>query len=162
MTIEYITLDLTEVNHGIVAHGCNCQGKMGAGIAKDIRARWPAAYYEYLDLVSSVGPKNRASLLGKSQIVEVERTEISVVYVANWFTQEYYGREPGRRYADPAAIRHAMANCLMICMRYDLPLYMPKIGCSLGGLNWENDVLPIVTEMDDKIGDTITIYVCSK
>lgn len=160
MTIEYITLDLTKVNHGIVAHGCNCQGKMGAGVALAIRKKWPAAYYEYVDLVSSVGPKNRASLLGKSQVVEVERTEISVVYVANLFTQEYYGREPGRRYADPKAIRHALANCLIVCSNYDLPLYMSRIGCSLGGLDWDTDVLPIVTELNAKLGDSIPIFVC--
>src|SRR6185437_4157628 len=29
------------------AHGCNCQGSMGAGVAKTIRALYPAMYEEY-------------------------------------------------------------------------------------------------------------------
>lgn len=161
MAIEYITKDLTTVTHGVVAHGCNCQGKMGAGIAKDIRHRWPAAYYEYIDLINTVHPLQRDTLLGKSQMVKVEESPISTVYVANWFTQLHYGRE-NKRYADPDAIRHAMANCLTMCASKELPLYMPKVGCSLGGLDWDIDVHPLIQHLSDKVGDLVTIYVCTK
>lgn len=162
MTIEYIKKDLTTVNHGVVAHGCNCQGKMGAGVAKDIRNKWPAAYYEYVDLVGSMRNNQRGQLLGRCQLVEVEQTEISRVYVANCFTQEYYGREVGRRYADPNAIRHALANALTLCSARELPLYMSRIGCSLGGLDWMDDVFPIVTELDIKLKQRVPIWVCDK
>ena len=30
---------------GIIMHGCNAQGVMGSGLAKDIRERWPAVGY---------------------------------------------------------------------------------------------------------------------
>ena len=159
MTIEYITKDLTTVNHGIVAHGCNCQGKMGAGVALAIRKKWPVVYFEYVDMVASVG-RNRASLLGRCQIIETEHAEFSRVYVANCFTQEYYGREAGKRYADPAAISQSLNYVLRVCKNNDLPLYMSKIGCSLGGLHWDSDVAPMLMNFDSAFNNELSIFVC--
>ena len=31
----------------VICHQVNCQGVMGAGIAKQIRARWPEVYEDY-------------------------------------------------------------------------------------------------------------------
>src|SRR3954454_22325644 len=44
MPIEFVSGDLFDNAHGVraFAHGCNCQGSMGAGIAKTFRARYPA------------------------------------------------------------------------------------------------------------------------
>ena len=37
-----IKKDLTTVTDGIVAHGCNCAGGFGSGIAGAIKNKWPA------------------------------------------------------------------------------------------------------------------------
>src|SRR5579884_1515944 len=49
MPICFVSGDLFDNEHGAraIAHGCNCQGSMGAGVAKTIRARYPAMYEEY-------------------------------------------------------------------------------------------------------------------
>ncbi len=49
MPIEYVSGDLFANAHGAeaFAHGCNCQGSMGAGIAKGFRERYPHMYEEY-------------------------------------------------------------------------------------------------------------------
>jgi O-acetyl-ADP-ribose deacetylase (regulator of RNase III) len=49
MPILFVSGDLFDNAYGVraIAHGCNCQGSMGAGIAKAIRARYPAMYEEY-------------------------------------------------------------------------------------------------------------------
>ena len=39
--------DLLKVKKGIVCHQVNCIGVMGAGIAQDIRTKWPAVYRNY-------------------------------------------------------------------------------------------------------------------
>ena len=42
MTIEFISGDLLNpIKEDAIAHGCNCLGTMGAGIAKEIKNRWP-------------------------------------------------------------------------------------------------------------------------
>ena len=155
--IEYLTNDLLTVNHGVIAHGCNCQGKMGAGIAKAIRKKWPSVYYAYVDKCFST--TNRRSMLGDAQLVPVSHTPFGQLFVANLFTQERYGREP-IRYADPNAIKTALRKVVMSCANRDLPLYMSKIVCSLGGLSWVDDVEPIVRELNDELN--IPIYVCTK
>lgn len=153
--IEYLKKDLTTVNHGVIAHGCNCRGKQGAGIALAIRKRWPYEYDRYLLVCKKIPAED---LLGEVQFVDVESTEITKVYVANMFTQLNYGRD-NKRYADPEAIENALYKTLTFCKERQLPLYMSKIGCSLGGLNWEREVLPIVEELDKRF--EIPIFVCS-
>lgn len=155
--IEYLTKDLLTVNHGIIAHGCNCQGKMGAGIAKEVRSKWPPVYYMYVDKCYST--TNKRGLLGEAQVIPVSQTPWGQLFVANLFTQERYGREP-IRYADPDAIKTALRKVAKFCVDRDLPLYMSKIGCSLGGLSWVDDVEPIVQELSDELN--IPIYVCTK
>ena len=49
MPICYVAGDLFANEHQAqaLAHGCNCQGVMGAGIALGFRERYPAMYSEY-------------------------------------------------------------------------------------------------------------------
>lgn len=129
--INIIKKDITTINSpAIIMHGVNCQGKMGSGVAKALFTKWSDVREKYLTI-----PVDKMEL-GLTQIVNVEKD----LYVANCFTQEFYGYD-GKKYADETAILKclfdvtALANCLKI---YDI--YSPKIGCGLGGLNWEEDV----------------------
>jgi O-acetyl-ADP-ribose deacetylase (regulator of RNase III) len=49
MTVRYVSGDLfvNRYNAQALAHGCNCQGAMGAGIAKGFRELYPDMYEEY-------------------------------------------------------------------------------------------------------------------
>src|SRR2546423_1466176 len=49
MPIEYVAGDLFKNRHRAeaLAHGCNCAGSMGAGIAVGFRERYPAMFEEY-------------------------------------------------------------------------------------------------------------------
>ena len=49
MPIHFVSGDIFDNVHAAqaLAHGCNCQGSMAAGIAKTIRARYPEMYEEY-------------------------------------------------------------------------------------------------------------------
>lgn len=156
MTIEYITKDLTKITHGVIAHGCNCQGKMGAGVAYAIRKRWPVVYFEYVDLCIKSTP---TQLLGSSQIVTITDTDISFLAVANCFTQEYYGKD-GKIYADRSAIRTALIQPLRLAQKRDVPFFTSRIGCNLGGLDWGADVEPIMSALSNEFD--ITIMVCDK
>lgn len=148
MTVQYIKRDITKVGVGIVAHGVNCQGKMGSGVAKVIRERWPVVYEQY-----KKQPTGK-TVLGSCQLVRVE--EDDSLWVANLFTQLFYGYGGGQ-YADTESIRTALDQCGMYAEIYDLPIFMPRIGCGLGGLKWE-DVAPIVEAIAEK--HDIDIFVC--
>ena len=49
MPIRWVSGDLFANAYKVqaFAHGCNCQGSMGAGIAKGFRERYPKMYEEY-------------------------------------------------------------------------------------------------------------------
>jgi len=147
--IEYIKKDVTTVGMGIVAHGVNCQGKMASGVAKVIRKKWPQAYFEYVS--SPVGK----AMLGACRLVQVEDDES--LWVANLYTQVFYGYGGGK-YASADAIESALDHCGLCAEVYDLPIFMPRIGCGLGGLDWEKDVAPVVEAASEK--HRVDIFVC--
>ena len=142
--------------NSIIAHGVNCQGVMGSGVAKQIKETYPLAYNQYKQLCDTgnvdnsfvfsrfCDPTRSHPLLGTLQLVDH-----GGVMIANLFTQQYYGRD-GQKYADQTSIYNALMNlCQSIAMRSDLPdrVALPKIGCGLGGLYWDSEVEPILREV---------------
>lgn len=121
------TVKLEDITYGIIAHGCNCAGAWGAGFSGVIGAKYPFAEKAFRSF------KNPS--LGRVQMVWVKPEEL---YIANCFTQETYGRSGVHATLD------AIEKCFdFLTTEYDmLPIYAPKIGCGLGGLQWR-EVLPL-------------------
>ena len=160
MSVQYIKHDVTQTSRGVVAHGCNCNGVMGSGVALAIKKRWPVAYQRYHQFVERWSIDNdREKLLGLAMIINVgsELSEQNILFVSNMFTQLNYGRD-GKVYASPEAIRTALMSTMSFCRGADLPLYMPRVGCGLGGLSWEVDVRPIVDELAAEYD--VEVFVC--
>ncbi len=151
MSIHYIKQNVTEISLGIVAHGVNCQHKMGSGVAKAIRKTWPQVYDAYMH-----HPKGNA-MLGCCALVRIDEGRDDL-FVANLYTQTFYGYGGGK-YANPRAIETSLSQCANYGDVYDLPIYMPRIGCGLGGLDWENDVEPIVQKINEYYRNDI--YICN-
>jgi len=42
---------------------------------------------------------------------------------------------------------------------HDLPIYMPRIGCGLGGLDWDTEVGPIVEKINE-LYPRVEVFVC--
>lgn len=114
MIVKEIQGDITTATHGIIAHGVNCQGVMGSGVALAIRNRWPKVFEEY-KAVCDENRLNRRDLLGHTQLVQVGPS----LYVANMFTQYDYGRE-GKQYASLQAVADAFIN--LEAQRHELVL----------------------------------------
>lgn len=148
--IRYCKQDVTLLEEGVIAHGVNCQAVMGSGVAAAIRLKWPIVYKMYM----SNG--RGAELLGTMMLVKVDPDK--ELYVANCYTQVYYGND-GKQYADPGAIEDSIRLAADRANALRLNLYMPRIGCGLGGLDWGNDVLPRIERLaNDYKG--IDIIVC--
>lgn len=140
MPVKYLKKDVTMIEHGIIAHGVNCQGVMGSGIAKAIRNKWPVVFTEYSK--EPTGPE----MLGLIAMVYIADN----LFVANCFTQEFYGKD-GKKYASIDAVEKCLIECVFFSKTLALPLYMPKIGCGLGGLDWSREVEPIVNNLAQQI-----------
>ena len=123
----------------IIAHGCNAQGVMGSGVAKEIKQRFPEAYQVY-----QLQNKKGAMKLGTVTIA----TCANNIVVANCITQEFYGRDPRRVYVDYDAVTECMLqlDVLPTLLKFDYPLHIPFIG---GGLaNGNRDILLEIFEKE--------------
>lgn len=154
--IEYLKKDITTITEGVIAHGVNCQGAMGSGVAGALRRKYPQIFTRYSN-ICGMYTKNSSWLLGLVDFVEISRETDPFLMVANCFTQEYYGRD-GKRYADPRAISQSIDKAIHVAVSVVVPLYMPKIGCGLGGLSWDEEIEPIIGEIANRYNTTI--YVC--
>ena len=128
MPIEFVSGDLFANAHGAeaFAHGCNCQGSMGAGIAKGFRERYPAMYDQYRARCKA---DPRQFNLGDAWLWR----ESGQPAVFNLGTQERYwhGRATYEAVEQTLVKMRDVADAEGICS-----IAIPRIGVGYGGLSW--------------------------
>lgn len=136
--------NLLDAKADVICHQVNCQGRMGSGVALQIRKQFPESYEAYLKLCNKCCA-NPSKLLGICQMVEVERDDRRF-YVANLFGQLGYGYD-GRQYTSIDGFRRAISELRSkMFVREVHSVAMPyKIGSVRGGADW-GEVLPIIEE----------------
>lgn len=135
--MKYQEGDLFDMGFPAIAHGANCVGVMGAGIAKQVRRRWPVLYSRYrADCADGVAKLGSWTVYDDSS---------PIVY--NLFTQF----QPGPN-ADLVAIERSLLGALWDCEDRGIDtLGIPMIGAGIGGLRWEDvaEVVQIAESMVD-------------
>lgn len=153
--LTYKNVDITTITSGFVLHGCNCQGVMGSGVALSIKRKWPEAFTAYRSKVDNTAlPHN---LLGQTALAKVQ--DEPLIVVVNLFTQFDYGRD-NRRYAEITAVRESLKETAMLYRRLGdstFPVYSVKVGCGLGGLDWDDEVRPVYEFISANYAIPITI-----
>lgn len=91
---------LGQREHLVVLQNCNCQCRMGAGLARDIARHWPEA--ELADRDTRRGDQNK---LGHWSMAVIEREDIPPFTVHNLYCQYRYGPAYERHF-DPLALEH--------------------------------------------------------
>lgn len=135
--------NILRATDGIITHQVNCQGVMGAGLALAIRRKWPSVFEEYKTKVRVAQLQSKTSeLLGDIQLISVGNE----LFVANLFAQYGYGRN--KQHTNYNALRVCLEKVNTIAINFNVPnVYIPyKMGCSLGGGDW-NVVLKIIKEI---------------
>jgi len=159
--IKIIEGNILNATEDIICHQVNCRGKMGSGLAKQIRNKYPNVYESYVKLVNwqkeeyNKGLAKNKSLLGNIQFVDCSDGKV----IANLFGQEGYGRD--KQYTDYTALRKSLESLYetVTCdynTLYGKSIAIPyNLGCGLAGGNWN-----IVYEMIKQIfyNYEITIY----
>lgn len=129
--------DLTASKAEMICHQVNCQGKMGSGVAKAIKEKFPTVYNMYMYLCS-----NKQQTLGTTQMVrlpDMERNNWGDQYVANMFAQNRYGYD-GARYTEYDAFYSCLEDIKNFVKEHSIvkTIAFPyRIGCDRGGANWK-------------------------
>lgn len=106
------------------AHGCNCAGAMGKGIALQFRSKYPEMYKQYKKLCID----------GQFILGDVFEYVSGNERIYNLGTQKTW-----RTHADLAAIKTAIGKMLTLASKSNVKsIALPKIGAGLGGLNWDS------------------------
>lgn len=130
--IVYKQGDILLSDANIIAHGVNCEGGFGSGIAKQIAQRYPVVREQYVAKHNAGG-----WTLGEIQKVYYSEPPMRAVtrIVVNCATQQRYGKTDLGPYVSYPAIRTVFKN-LMLEFPHDI-VSVPKIGAGLAGGNWD-------------------------
>jgi O-acetyl-ADP-ribose deacetylase (regulator of RNase III) len=138
MSIEFVTGDLFalttgENRVGALAHGVNCRGVMGSGIAPIFKARWPEMYEQYRH--------------------ECARGDLTLGGMFAWQTPGgrwiYNLASQDRPGADARldAVESSVKAALVHAEMFEVDsIAMPRIGAGIGGLDW-SDVKALLVDL---------------
>jgi ADP-ribose 1''-phosphate phosphatase len=139
LTIIEETGDLFDAPaRSILVHACNCQGKWGAGIARNFKKFYPQAFRVYKDHCDRY---TADQLLGTTLVIPpCEEDERSCWhYIGCLFTSEVAGKKKGSPSKILAATHASMTALLELLERStDIEgIYMCKINAGLFNVPWE-------------------------
>ena len=134
MEIIYKKGDLLECEESWILHGCNAQGKMGSGVAKLIRDKYPTAHMVYMYQYD-----NEEMKLGS--VTYAQQDDGKTIF--NGITQEFYGHQS--KHAKRVYVSYKAIEDVMWCIDQQaaasesigIRVAMPKIGAGLGGGDWD-------------------------
>jgi O-acetyl-ADP-ribose deacetylase (regulator of RNase III) len=148
-------IDLAEEGRfDLIVHGCNCFCKMGAGIAKEIKSRYPQAYEQ--DRLTKYGDKNKMGGFSWAKVVSNratvhpwnrphgKRNYFHKFLIINAYTQYSYGG--GKVNCDYHAIKSVFRAIKSAYPRHRIGY--PLIGAGLGGGDWSRISKIISTELN--------------
>ena len=139
--IHIIEGDLFSTNADVICHQVNYQGKMGSGVAKQIKEKYPEAYKEYKEVCNHFDTQSKKEkLLGWPQLVKIHNT--CDKYIANMFCQLNYGHD-GKRYTNYEAVYNALEHLDGMFASHVTFAFPYCFGCDRGGANW-NIILKMI------------------
>jgi len=131
--IKIVNGNILNATEDIIGHQVNCKGVMGAGLAKQIRSKYPSVYIKYKKLCDDEKYKN---LLGATQFVDVQDKTI-----VNMFAQDGYGTS--KIQTDYKALKLCLESIIYsvttdYCLLYNKSVALPfGLGCGLAGGDWK-------------------------
>lgn len=149
MPVEYVSGDLfvNRYEAQALAHGCNCKGSMGAGIAVGFKERYPEMYDEYRKRCKATP---RQFNPGDVFLWKAEDKP----WVFNLATQEDYWRSR----ATYEAVERVLDTMKQLADQEAIrTIAMPPIGSGYGGLSWRK-VKAIIERIFVEWPGTLYIY----
>jgi len=140
-----ITGDILKSDLQTVVCPVNVVGVMGKGLALEMAKEYPGLLAAY---------KN---------VCRTEELTIENIWLYKVNSRRYVLCFPTKiHWRNPSQIEWIDNNLALLADKYETlgikSLAMPRIGCGLGGLNWELDIRPLVYKHLDKLPIPIVVY----
>lgn len=143
--IKHVQGNIFDSNADAILHQVNCQGVMGAGVAKQVREKYPFVYNLYKQLCNKdkifkdhLG-FSHSNLLGYAQVCPINHEEDKLInlenkhYIVNLFAQDDCGSD--KCYTDYKALKKCLeyVNKRFAGKSVAIPYLM---SCGLAGGDW--------------------------
>lgn len=126
--IRVVNGNILEANEDIIAHQVNCMGVMGAGLAKQVKYKYPNVFDKYIIYCNAFG--DRGVLMGQCLMIETEDK-----YIANLFGQYKFGTR--EKQTDYSALESSLKKLKYIAQEHSKTVAIPyNLGCGLAGGDW--------------------------
>jgi len=130
--IKIVEGNILDAPEKIICHQVNCQGVMGAGLAKQICNKWKILP-NYKNYIKSNG---KEKVLGTIQLIAISFD--TGQYICNIFGQYDYGRDKSKIYTDYSALKNALTELGSFARLNKFSIAIPfNIGCGLAGGKWD-------------------------
>ncbi len=143
MPTVFLRGDLFHWGLRALAHGCNCAGAMGRGIAVEFRSRFPDMYAEYKERCSD----------GRFGLGDVFAWTEDGTTIFNLGTQRTW-----RTKADLSAIEKSVTAMVRLAEQAEITaIGLPRIGAGLGGLPWA-EVRGLLSKIGEKTNVELVVF----
>jgi len=128
VTIEYVSGNLLESHAYVLVNPVNCQGIMGAGLAREFKEKYPDMFRSYFKYCMK--EKLRiGKLFEYREGIGTDKCKIIVCFPTKVNVYE------------PSKLEYIEKGLVALIDRFseiDYTIALPKLGCGLGGLNWKD------------------------
>lgn len=162
MKSRIVNGDVLKATESVIAHQTNCKGIMGAGVAKQIKSKYPEVFQGYLDFCMSSG-YNGEYLLGWAQFVSSRDGKQFVnLFGQDGISEKDLNEAKHGRITNYEAFADALARLHTAMNNRGLKsVAMPYlIGCGLAKGNWNVVAAMIDAEFDNSDIDVVLYKFC--
>ncbi len=139
--------DLLQSDCTVIAHQCNCFATMGAGIAKQIKQRYPEAYEADRNFPIPIGSRKRLGHFSKARVGN------RLIY--NLYGQYRYGRG---KHTELTMLEKAVRSMLEDLKEHEGKIGFPyRIGAGLAGGDW-NEIEEMLERCSEEFERNLYLY----
>lgn len=147
MAIIYSQGDILQTEAKAIVNPVNCVGTMGAGLALQIKRAYPYVFDGYRDAC-------KRGEMQPGMVFSVTLPDDSAKVIINFPTKRHWKSK-----SKLEDIRAGLDALKAAVARLALPsIAVPHLGCGLGGLNWEEQVKPLVEQFASEVDIPVWIY----